>query len=340
VPDFPHIDPAWLTALLRQGATLRTGRVEHLDLQVDERMWSRIVRAQARYSADATGECPPRVLIKQCAGVALLSKYSEFDYYTRDYVDCQDAPVPRCYGAQCDADSGDYSLVLDDLTDTHAVQLAPSLDTARGVASAMAHLHVHRWGAPSPEPATELPRYFARITEAAERLGADLPEEWRASLRVLLARHPQLAAERARDAHGLTLVHGDLNPGNILLPTVAAGRVYVIDRQAFVWSLRRWLGIADLAHWLVLYTSREERQALEPVVIEHYLRTLRELGCDYHHDRALTDYRVSIAHCIEYAVEWLGLRPGPEAQRSLWRQRLERAIMAFDDQGCRALFEG
>ncbi len=65
-------------------------------------------------------------------------------------------------------------------------------------------------------------------------------------LHLMCSRHCALMCTRALDTTGFTLVHGDVNPGNILAPRTGNGRVYLADRQPFDWSLTTWLGVSDL----------------------------------------------------------------------------------------------
>lgn len=122
----------------------------------------------------------------------------------------------------------------------------------------MARLHARYWGAEglaklglglaTPE---ERQAYFSHIEPGLEPLledlGEALPPPRRELLRRIFGEHPRLLHARLRDERGFTLVHGDLNPGNLLWPRHGAEPVYLIDRQSFDWSLQRWLGASDLA---------------------------------------------------------------------------------------------
>ena len=59
---------------------------------------------------------------------------------------------------------------------------------------------------------------------------------------------PGKCGKGQNDPNGFTIVHGDINPGNILYP-VDPGKVYFLDRQPFPWSLTTWLGVSDLSQF-------------------------------------------------------------------------------------------
>lgn len=75
----------------------------------------------------------------------------------------------------------------------------------------------------------EIDRYLAHITPGLAPLmalaGAALPAAWAARLPGLVATLAETFKARARDAQGMTLVHGDLNPGNLLVSRDGHGPV-------------------------------------------------------------------------------------------------------------------
>ena len=77
------------------------------------------------YDSGATGELPKRLWLKTCQGGDFGP--SEVLYYTRDYVDVPDAPVLHAYDAMYDDSSGAYHVLLDDISDSHRLELGQSL---------------------------------------------------------------------------------------------------------------------------------------------------------------------------------------------------------------------
>ena len=75
---------------------------------------------------------------------------SEVTYYTRDYVDVENAPLLRCHDAAYSEEQNRYHLLLDDVSRTHvpASECTPTLDYGLALAEGLAMLHA-RGGAPS-----------------------------------------------------------------------------------------------------------------------------------------------------------------------------------------------
>ena len=203
----------------------------------EESNWARQVLIIATL-ADGTKRA---LRLKLCLGETFGR--SEVDYYARDYVGLENAPLVRCYDAQFDPVAG-YHLLLDDLSDTHADRrgVAPTLKHSLAIAEALGRMHAHHWeSAPVPEDSA-WERYFATVrpgVEAIERAtGRAFSEKFEA--------HAKALRERWADPHGLTLLHGDVNPTNVLAPKDAESPVYFLDRQPFDWSLPYEIGRAHV----------------------------------------------------------------------------------------------
>lgn len=347
-PSLGEVTSEWLTLVLASSGALRAGRVEALERRASCGNWSNIAHLTPRYSRDAQGEQPARLLIKLCTGAHAVFGRSEVLYYQRDYASYALAPLPRCYGAAYADETRSYWLLLEDVSDTHAGDHPPSAAYASALGTAAALLHARYWGTDAlreigeqPAGEAEIERYFAHVSRGLaplfEVLGGALPPERRALLVELFAERPRALLARAADHAGMTLVHGDLNPSNVLAPRAGSWPVYLIDRQPFDWSLRVWLGVSDLAYAMVLFWSPDERRTYQYDALRAYERTLREQGCEYAWARILDDYRFAVAQCVEHAVEWLVLPEDRVARRWLWSLQLDRALEAFTELGCAAL---
>ena len=346
-----QIDALWLQQVLERSGALRSGRVVAVEMDVSASSWSQIVKLTVGYSNDAVGDCPRRLLVKICAGANAVFGQGEVQYYRTDYAGDPLAPLPRCYAADYHAASGDYSLVLEDLSATHAGDLPVTQEYAAAVADAIARLHAPYWGSQrlarigeAPAGGEELDRYFAHVERGFQPLcewmsKSPRPEwpDWREALQHIFTSYPNTMRERARVESGMTLVHGDLNPGNILSPRSGTGQVYLIDRQPFDWSLRCWLGVCDLAYAMVLYWSPEQRIGLQQLMLRRYQSTLGDLGIEYDWGQLWWDYRLCVAQCAVHAVEWLVLPEDREKRRELWTIQLERSMAAFFELECREL---
>jgi hypothetical protein len=217
---------------------------------------------------------------------------------------------------------------------------------ADGIADALAALHAHRWGAArlaevgEPLPgARELDRYVDHVGRGLAPLLAVAGDALDPAGRDLLARlvehHPPRMLARMGDADDLCLVHGDVNPGNVLAPREdGAGRVLLVDRQPFAWSLTAWLGASDLAYLMCTFWPVEVRRAHETQVLERHHAALVARGVrGYPLDRLWEDYRLCVPLSAYVAVQWCVLEEDRERMRWLWTAELDRALTAMADLG-------
>lgn len=298
----------------------------------------------------ASGEKPRSLLLKICADPAESFGPSEYHYYTRDYRGYAAAPLVRCYHAAYQPKPRAYHLLLADVCATHGngFQVAPSLELARATAAALARLHGRYWGAAGLvelglglATAEDLHAYFSHIEPGLEPLLEDQGEALAPARRELLRRifgeHPRLLYARLRDERGLTLVHGDLNPGNVLWPRHGTAPVYLIDRQPFDWSLQRWLGASDLARLMIIPWAPELRREWQLPALRRYQEVLGRAGLELPWSLLVDDYRLAALESVQIAVEWCEDPVTRVEKRELWRWMLERALQAVDDLDCAAL---
>jgi hypothetical protein len=347
-PD--RADAEWLSEVLREAGVLRDGRVVAVERECQSSNWSRSVWLEPRYEQGARGEEPRSFLLKICADPAESFGPSEFHYYTRDYRGYAAAPLVRCYHAAYQPAPRAYHLLLADLRATHGdgFQVAPTLELALASADALARLHARYWGAArlselgaGPATPRELEAYFSHIEPGLEPLLEDLGETLPAARRELLRRifgeHPRLLHARLRDERGFTLVHGDLNPGNLLWPRQGAEPVYLIDRQPFDWSLQRWLGASDLARLMIIPWAPELRRQWQLPVLRRYQEVLARAGIDVPWASLLEDYRLAALESVEIAVEWCADPVTRVEKRGLWEWMLGRALDAVDELDAAAM---
>lgn len=348
ITDPNQVTPAYLTVALQQSGALVSGHVDRVDVEAGDGTWSKIVKLRPQYSSDAQGNLPPALLLKLCAGTF---GRSEIDYLTRDYVHIAGAPIPRCYDAQFDQAIPAYHVLMDDLSATHrnGWEREPVLEDALAFAEAVAALHAPYWHAEQrtalghvEDSAEQFERYLAHTIVGLEPLlehtQSDIDDKQRAILSTVFKRHPAAVRERIRNPHGLTLIHGDLNPGNILRPIAGARPVFLIDRQPFDWSLTTWLGANDLAYAIVHWWPTGLRQTWEEPVLRRYHAALIEHGiADYPWEHLWNDYRLTAIQSLYVTVEWCVLPEDRTAMRWVWFPQLQKALAAYEDLGCAEL---
>ena len=314
------------------------------DIDAGSGNWSSNAILHLRYTADATGERPPRLFLKMVSTDLDDESFgaSEVDYYIRDYVGLAETPLVRCYDAVYSAELQRYHLLLDDVSPTHVLASSrpPTLAYGLALAEGLAALHAHWWGAArlaeaaAPIHDAAFIRRFVAIAEPGvdhilAAVGDQLEPHWPGLMRDLFARHPAALIARAADANGFTLIHGDVGENNVLVPRQGDRPIYIIDRQPFDWSLTTWLGVYDLAYAMVIDWDVPTRRALEWPV--------RRGVAGYGWERLAEDYRLTAAMAVTVATEYY--RGGVSARWwSFGPEMLRRALTACDDLDCAALW--
>jgi hypothetical protein len=277
---------------------------------------------------------PLRLRVKLAS--AELFGTAEVDYYVKDFVGLEDAPILTCHHAAADATG--YHLLLDDVSQTHRDQmdLPPTHESGLAMARAIAMLHAHRWNQ-SPPALVEIQRSLAEAQRGKAIMIDAMREGFVSGDRELVIRCVEsmeaTLTRRCDDAVGFAWVHGDLNPGNVLIPIDGNGKVYLIDHQPFVGSsLTRWLAVSDLAYAIITWWPVDARRRwARDVVVAWHAALL---------SRGVKDY--SLAQCMD---EWLlcGIQQlcVPAARcaeegavtkmRWLWEMQLRRVLAFLND---------
>jgi hypothetical protein len=249
---------------------------------------------------------------------------SEVDYYLKDYATLKNAPLVHCWSAEFEQGVG-YHILLDDLSATYANRrdVVPTLNYGLAVAEALGRMHRHTWALQTTPEVAALDRYFAEIHPGIPvmELATGMTFAARAT------RHEAAMRKRLSRATGLTLLHGDLNPTNILTPLKADAPVYFLDRQPFDWSLTYGLAASDLAYFVVPWWPSETRAAHETAILRRWYDVLQ--AQDYSWDEARADWALSVEQCLHVPMEWCSKPETAVKMRWLWEPQLQRALSAM-----------
>jgi Phosphotransferase enzyme family len=258
ISDPAQLSAAWVGRVLKKS-------IDAISVVADSGNWSKQSLIEAKQS-DGTTQA---LRLKMCLGQTFGR--SEVDYYTRDYLGMADAPLVRCFDAQYDPGVG-YHLLLEDLAATHTdnKSIAPRLDYGIAVAEALGRFHRHHWcSQPVPDRAA-LDRYFEEVRPGL----APLERATGCVLRDRFEAHEHVFRHRWGQPQGMSLLHGDLNPTNILTPVGRPAPVYFLDRQPFDWSLTYGVAASDLAYFMIPWWPKETRQACELAVLRRWYDAL------------------------------------------------------------------
>ena len=301
----------WLSRVLKQ-------EVESFSIVCGSGNWS----SQLSIRAKMTDGTMRALRLKLCLGDTFGK--SEVDYYTRDYLSMTDAPLVRCFDAQYEPGVG-YHLLLEDLAESHVDNklIPPSLHYGFAVAEALGRLHRHHWCTQAAPEASALDRYFDEVRPGL------LPMEQATGcpLRERFEQHEQAFRRRWSRPHGMSLLHGDLNPTNILTPAEGHTPLYFLDRQPFDWSLTYGVAASDLAYFMIPWWPEATTQAYEDAILRRWYETLS--APEYPWSQAQADWRLSVEQCLNVPMEWCSKPDTLEAMQWLWQAQFARVRSAL-----------
>lgn len=349
ITHYSEITKEWLTAALHKSGALASGEVCKIEVLPAKSDNSSTFKLVLEYSEQAAGKKPKNLFLKLYTSSKQFVSSSEVFYYNRDYLSLPDSPILTCYDARYDEESHSYHVLLEDVSKTHMPgwDYTPTLEYGKAIVEAMAKLHAHHWvtrrlaeGTSGHIPGEEqINRYLAEIRPGLNNLlnacKNDIPAHWIKTLHHLFERHPLKMLERTQNKEGFTLIHGDLNPGNILVHKKNITPLYLIDRQPFVWQFSYWLGVSDAAYSIVHWWDAKSRKEWELPILQHYYHTLMNEGVKgYSWEQLLYDYKLCAIQSVYVATNWCVNVEEMEEMRWVWFPQLQKSMTAFFDLNC------
>jgi tRNA A-37 threonylcarbamoyl transferase component Bud32 len=229
----------------------------------------------------------------------------EVEFYRAMQSQPQSVSIPLIYSAEVD-DANASHIIMQDLSDSHIqkpLPIPPSIRHCELIVESLAKLHAQWWNAPllgvqlgtrytEQEAIASEKRLLDTFPHFVDYLGdALLPAQRRKYEKVLASDLLRRLSKRLIDQHNVTVVHGDVHTGNVLLPKYESDPVVLIDWHR--WSID--LGTFDLAFMIALHWSAARRAILEKALVRHYYEMLVEHGVsDYTWDACWDDYRAEV----------------------------------------------
>ncbi|OWK33233.1 phosphotransferase [Sphingomonas dokdonensis] len=309
------VDAAWLTTRLRDAGVLRAARVTAVEATpVGVGMLGDSIRFVVDYDQD---EGAPGSFVGKFASTDPTSRQTGagFGLYEREVgfyrhvADTVAVRSPKCVSIEHDPADGTFALLMEDLTPARAGNQLTGCDLAdaeRAMEQAAA-LHGPRWNDASLRDHAFLDTSGARdfvvnvfpdcLAEFHRRYDGVLEPEYMAvcdRYGALLGSAPVLQPT------SFTLTHGDFRLDNMLFDA-RGGEVplAVLDWQ----SPSIGLGAVDVAYFLGLALSIEDRRQHERHLLEYYLEQLRGYGVrEYGYDDLDRDYRLTLLSGVSTAV--------------------------------------
>jgi len=304
VKTFDQITKEWLSEVLGEP-------ISGFEMKTEESNWARHARIAAHQSTGGVR----KLWFKLCLHPKLGR--SEVDYYLRDYVELVDPPLVPCYDAGYEPGVG-YHLLLADLSeDFHDRKVVPpTLDHGIAIAEAIACLHRVYWETGSPRKESDWEPEFAALRPG-------LPIMERAAGQEMTTRfneHARKLSKRWSEPTGLTLLHGDINPTNVLTPKNADAPVYFLDRQPLDGVTTYGLAVYDLAYAIAPWWPRDFRMETETQILRSWFETLQQPT--YSWEQAQADWALSVEHCLHVPLGYCVTEEMAEEKSWLWKWQL------------------
>jgi Ecdysteroid kinase-like family len=144
-----------LTDVLRRNGLVGNGRVLGIQVESDHpQLISRVIRLRLTYdrAVDAPSSLILKVRLLGQSGIVLERGRREVEFYTRLATMIRAHLFPRCFDADFAADTKAWHLLLEDLTDTHAVAtqwpLPPTTEDCKRMLGVLARFHAGWWDDP------------------------------------------------------------------------------------------------------------------------------------------------------------------------------------------------
>ena len=352
------ITTEWLTEALRSAGALPVGAVIACDASANGAFNSTATHLSLSYSADAPPQAPRQLFLKRNLDIAwaIESARDEIIFYqTVAALDARPPMLIPCYLATFDAERGASSLLLRDISKTHAPprtrddllagNAVPDEDALDQAIDALAGFHAFWWERPELGTTFPLASWYSdaeRFTAHVERRrgewarfmaaeGEWLPADLRALYEDALARLPGVweagLGARMTTQRGLTLAQGDCYLTQFLIPRPGVrAPTYLIDFQGVGADQPAF----DLLHMFVNFWTREQRQAndREMRALRRYHAGLLAGGVrDYSWDDLMAGYRQILTVMLFYAV-WDATNG---AERSYWLPKMRSLAAAYQD---------
>jgi len=291
--DIESLNCDWLNSVLLQSGQLESGSVAGFSFEeMNGGYTSTVYRLQICYESPI-GLAPESAVIKfHSKSRTIRETFQYLDIYQKEvhfyqFIDSAlELPVPACYAAEYDPNSGDFVLLLEDLS---AARLGSwkhdSIGDTKIALPQLAKIHAKFWGDSAlkdygwiVEP-TEVPtsdvigtEWIKNLAQAKSAHRDQWPDHiWKVCDKIE-AHWDSIMRYMNQSSH--TLVHTDSHLGQMFFPTEELPRYYLFDWQ----FPSKALAAEDVVHLIVNDLSIEDRREHEAELIDLYFESLRRHG--------------------------------------------------------------
>jgi hypothetical protein len=286
----------WLSSVLSTDVRVRN----------TTRIGDGLVGMNIRLELDSDGSIPGSLIAKmpspdptsRATGIALRNYEREVGFY-REIAPTVDIRVAHCYHAEWHADSGDFIVLMEDLTPAVQGNQITGCDAtqARTAVLELAKLHGPRWNDPTLGDIEWLNRRTANVSPQLATLwsmflpgfidsyGRYLPPD----ATELINRFSQQIGSwvDGRDSAN-TVTHGDYRLDNLMFAGPQGGApIAAVDWQ----TPGHGVGISDVSYFLGAGPLPEERRHIERDLVDAYGQALADYGVAVESDHLWLQYR-------------------------------------------------
>ena len=345
----------WLDQILDESASLSEGeRLESFSFEnISEGVGLLGIVVRVHLTYNKTGKGPTSLVVKFATDAPenrelanTMNLYEREVIFFNEIAKGLEIPIPKCYFAAMDFDSGSDVIVLEDLFDYSLGDQIGGItaEQALMVVDVVAPLHAKYWGR-GEEVFPDMQRidsedfikrsaasFYASWEKALERFPEFFPDELRDALPAYVNAMEDIYREMGNRTK--TVIHGDVRMDNALFGNGIPGLlpVVLIDWQNIMISNP----LYDIGWMMFTSLPVETRRECEKDVLERYVAQLEAEGVqNYSIEQCEKDYDVALLFIIHFTILIAGLFDiSTEEKRRLAETGLERSIAAFFDRDC------
>jgi hypothetical protein len=351
------ITPEWLTSALRAGGHLGDASVSSVQAEPVGQgvgILCRLYRLTLGYDGAEQG-APASLIAKlptadpQTRGMVSLFRFYEREVrFYEDVAEGLELCTPRRFYSNFDAASGDFILLIEDLSSIRIGDqlIGASVADAKLAVRELAKLHAAWWQSPKLEQLTWMPVANDQIN----KMGLTLyPQAWGVFMErfgsKLDPRLIPIGEKLGTEVNNIldrfvegpaTLCHGDFRLDNLFFHDGQGSTpLTVIDWQISIKSA----GTYDVGYMMSQSINVEDRRQHEHEILKLYHDALVEGGVQgYSFEQCLEDYRWALLFCFAYPVMGGGLGDlSNERGYALAQTMMERSATAILDWDAGAL---
>lgn len=227
-------------------------------------------------------------------------------YKTIRDAKAEELPIPTCYDVFVSEETGEFVIVLEDISSCYAAPSGKVLTDENvwfSCAESLAKLHAAFWNYFLVSQNDESEENDAEGDRAClQSFLYDFRDKFDDKTKTILNNAMEInisliesTSDRLREKRNVTLCNGDSHIYNFMLPVERSYSPLIVDFQFW----HEGMGTGDLAHLTRVNFSEQQKKDIQLPLAEHYHKSLIKYGVtDYSWENCLRDYRTSVASMV------------------------------------------